>query len=66
MLKLPDDLVQRLEIREGDQIELHAVGAGCFEVAKKVGSRELLQRLRQYRGRLPANFHFDREANGRG
>lgn len=65
-VRLPAALVQALDLKEGEEIELHAVGAGSFEVAKKAGSRELLARLRLYRGRLPADFHFDRlEANER-
>ena len=43
------------------------VDAGRLEVARQPGSGELLERLRQYRGRLPADFKFDRlEANARG
>ena len=35
-----------------------------FEVTKKPAARELLARLRKFRGRLPADFKFDRlEAN---
>jgi len=37
-----------------------------FEVNKKAGAKELLAQLSQFRGRLPADFHFDRfEANAR-
>ena len=42
------------------------VGARAFEVKKSPGARGLLARLRKYRGKLPANFRFDRiEANAR-
>jgi antitoxin MazE len=35
-------------------------------VSRKPGREELLQRLRAFRGRLPADFKFDRdEANAR-
>jgi len=38
-----------------------------FEVKKRPSGRELLARLRKYRGRLPNDFKFDRfEANTRG
>ena len=37
-----------------------------FGVARKPGRDELLKRLRTFRGRLPADFKFDRdEANAR-
>ena len=41
--------------------------ARAFAIEKAPGARELLARLRKYRGRLPADFKFDRlEANERG
>jgi antitoxin MazE len=40
--------------------------ARAFEIKKTPAARELLARLRKYRGRLPADFNFDRiEANER-
>lgn len=65
-VRLPAALVQALDLKEGEEIDLHAIDARTFEVSKKPGAKELLARLRQYRGRLPADFHFDRlEANER-
>ena len=58
--------MRALELKEGDQIELHLANRRSLEVAKVPGRRELLQRLRKYRGTLPATFRFDRlEANER-
>ena len=63
-VRLPAALVQALELKEGEEIDLHAVGSRSFEVDRKPDSAELLARLRAFRGRLPADFHFDRlEAN---
>ncbi|WP_425351733.1 hypothetical protein [Mesorhizobium mediterraneum] len=40
--------------------------AGRLGVARKAAPEELLKRLRAFRGRLPADFKFDRdEANAR-
>ena len=65
-LRLPASIVEALRLREGDDIEVHVVGARVFEVKKTPGAGELLARLRKYRGRLPADFKFDRiEANER-
>lgn len=65
-VRLPASLVQALELREGEDIELHVVGARSFEVERRPDTAELLSRLRQLRGVLPADFHFDRlEANSR-
>ena len=63
-LRLPAAVVAALGLKEGDDVEIHVAGVRTFEVRKSPGRRELLARLRKYRGRLPANFKFDRlEAN---
>ena len=59
-VRFPAALVQALDLKEGEEIDLHLVGARSFEVSKKAGTKDLLARLRQFRGRLPADFHFDR------
>jgi antitoxin MazE len=65
-VRLPATVVEALDLKEGDEIEIHASGAREFAIARKPGRAELLQRLRAYRGRLPADFKFDRdEANAR-
>jgi antitoxin MazE len=65
-VRLPAALVQALGLKEGDEISLHAINTKTFEVSKKQDVKELLARLHQLRGRLPADFHFDRlEANER-
>ena len=66
-VRLPASVVRALELKEGDQIELHLASHRTLEVAKVPGRGDLLKRLRKYRGALPATFHFDRlEANERG
>ena len=66
-VRLPAAVVEALQLKEGEEIELHVAGARSLEVGRRPSSRELLARLRKYRGRLPADFRFDRlEANDRG
>jgi antitoxin MazE len=66
-IRLPASVVEALELKEGDDIEVHAAGKRTFEIHKVPGARELLGRLRKYRGRLPRDFKFDRlQANERG
>ena len=66
-VRLPAAVVEALALKEDDEIELHVTGNRSLEVARKPSHRQLLARLRKYRGRLPADFHFDRlEANERG
>lgn len=51
---------------KSDEIEIQVAGARVFEVMKRPDARELLARLRKFRGRLPAEFKFDRlKANER-
>ena len=65
-VRLPASVVEALELKEGDDIEIQVAGARVFEVRKSASARELLARLRKYRGRLPAGFKFDRlESNER-
>jgi len=59
-VRLPAAVVEALGLKEGDDIEIDVVAARTLEVRKKPGARELLARLRKFRGRLPADFRFDR------
>jgi antitoxin MazE len=65
-VRLPTAVVEALELKAGDDIVIHVAGARDMGVARKPGRDELLKRLRELRGRLPADFKFDRaEANDR-
>jgi antitoxin MazE len=66
-VRLPAAVVEALGLKEGDDIEIHALGSKMIEIGKAPDRRALLARLRKYRGRLPKDFKFDRlEANERG
>ncbi|MCL2896137.1 AbrB/MazE/SpoVT family DNA-binding domain-containing protein [Brenneria tiliae] len=66
-IRLPASLVEALELQEGDDIEIVVDDPRTFAVRKKPGADELLERLRGYRGKLPADFKFSRDdANERG
>lgn len=65
-IRLPAAVVEVLKLKEGDEIEVHVADAREFSVSRKPGRAELLKRLQAFRGRLPADFKFDREeANAR-
>jgi len=59
-IRLPAAVVGALDLKPGDDIEIHVREACSCAVEKSHGARELLTRLRKYRGRLPADFRFDR------
>lgn len=65
-VRLPAAVVEVLKLEEGDHIEIEVAAERRFTVRRAAGSAELRQRLRAYRGRLPADFKFDRlQANER-
>jgi antitoxin MazE len=65
-IRLPAAVVDTLDLKEGDDIEIVVAGARTFGVKKAPSARDVLARLRKYRGRLPADFTFNRlEANER-
>ena len=60
-VRLPVAVVEALELKEGDQIEIHVAGTRTFEVSRDQGREIALQRIRQLRKPLPPGFKFDRE-----
>lgn len=65
-IRLPAAVVEALDLKEGDDIEVHVRDARTMDIARKASRTELLKRLRAFRGRLPADFKFDRDdANAR-
>jgi len=66
-IRLPAAVVEALELKEGDDIEIQVAGTRTFEVTRSATAHQLLTRLRRFRGRLPEGFRFDRlEAHERG
>ena len=65
-IRLPAAIVEILDLKEGDDIQIEVAGDSKMVVSKSPSNLEVLARLRKYRGRLPADFKFDRlEANER-
>ena len=65
-VRLPLAVVEVLELKEGDDIVIAIADRRELEISRKPSRDELLKRLRAFRGRLPADFKFDRdEANAR-
>ena len=59
--RLPVDIVRKLGLREGDQIDLHA-GADCLTVVRHRRPEEVLAGLDRFRGRLPVSQRLCRDA----
>ena len=58
---LPVEIVEALDLHEGDDIAFFVADERTIEDAQKAERSELLTRLRVFRGRLPADFRFDRD-----
>jgi antitoxin MazE len=65
-IRLPATVVDALDLKEGDQIEIRIAGTREFEVSRDRKRERALERLRRLRRPLPDGFTFDRhEANER-
>ena len=61
-VRLPAAVVDALELKEGDQIEIRIAGPREFEIRRDRTREAAIERLRQLRRPLPAGFTFDRVA----
>jgi antitoxin MazE len=61
-VRLPAAVVEALELKEGDQIEIRVVSDREFEVSPDRSRQKAIDRLRRLRRPLPPGFTFDREA----
>lgn len=62
----PAPLVEDRGLRPGDEVEIRAAAPHDLEVARKPTREEAIAMLKKFKGRLPADFKFDREvANAR-
>jgi antitoxin MazE len=59
-IRLPAAVVKALTLKEGDDIEVLIAGERAFEISKKQTRSDFLNRLREFRNRLPADYSFSR------
>jgi antitoxin MazE len=65
-VRLPAAVVEALDLKDGDDIEIRVAGRAKFEVRRDRTREQALARLRKLRRPLPQGFVFDREeANAR-
>jgi antitoxin MazE len=66
IVRLSDDEVKAMGLKEGDQVIVKPVESTGPAVTDPVERRKVLDELRQFRGMMPADFKFNRdEANER-
>jgi antitoxin MazE len=65
-VRLPSTVVEALDLKEGDEIEIRIAADRAFLVERDRSREQALDRLRRLRRPLPPGFRFDRdEANER-
>ncbi len=65
-IRLPQALVARLGLSEGDAVAIAEGGPDMLEIEKELSIDELFDLIRTMRRTLPADYRFDREeANSR-
>jgi antitoxin MazE len=60
-VRLPSAVVEALDLKEGDEIEITIAGKREFEVGRDQTRARALARLRRLRRPLPAGFSFGRD-----
>ena len=60
-IRLPVHVIDGLGLKEGDDVQLRLEGSRDLTVSRKPDLEELFERIRKYRGLMPADFKFDRE-----
>src|SRR5438270_5120973 len=66
-VRLPQAVVEALQLKEGDEIEISVAGAREFAVDRDRRRERALEILRNSNWKFPAGWKFDREsANQRG
>jgi antitoxin MazE len=64
-VRLPADLVRRLGLKEGEEVEIsineNDAGAGGLALSRKASSEELLAEILSFNRSAPEDYVFDRE-----
>lgn len=60
-IRLPAAVVEALELKEGDDIEIQVAGKRAFDVSRDQSRQRALERLRKLQRPLPAGFVFNRD-----
>jgi antitoxin MazE len=61
-IRLPAAVVARLNLKEGDEINIRVAGNRDFIVEREMTREEAIEKLRAAGKPLPPGFQFDRQA----
>ena len=65
-VRLPVTLVEALDLKEGDEIEVSVAGKRDFKIARDRSKERALEQLRQMKWSFPPDFVFNREEANEG
>jgi antitoxin MazE len=60
-IRLPTSVVEKLRLKQGDEVEVHVAGDWAFGIARDRSREHALARIRAFRKELPPDWKFDRE-----
>jgi len=65
-IRVPATVIEALELKEGDEVEVRLAGPRTFEIDRDRSREHALARIRASGWKLPPGWKFDREdANSR-
>lgn len=65
-IRIPASVAEALELKEGDEVEIHLAGDRTFAIGRDRSRERALARIRAFGKKLPPDWKFDRdEANAR-
>lgn len=66
IVRLPDDIVETLGLKEGDKVVVKPLNITPATITDPLARKKALEDLRRFEGMMPAGFKFNRdEANER-
>ena len=65
-VRLPVTLVEALDLKEGDEIEISVAGKRDFKIARDRSKERALEQLRLMKWSFPPDFVFNREEANEG
>ncbi len=60
-VRIPATVVEALDLKEGDDIEISIAGKRDFRIERNRRREKALERLRQTKWTLPSGWKFDRD-----
>lgn len=60
-IRLPASVVEALQLKEGDEVDIRVAGTRAFDAELDRGREQALERIKAFRLKLPPDWKFDRD-----